>query len=94
MEAIVKKTKFLFDVPVTKDWLFYVFVVIVASNVITGISNVSASGGITTTAGGLISGLIDGALRVILSWFPIIPIIYLIRKLVRKATRGKNDRTV
>ena len=90
----MKKTKFLFDTPITKDWLFYVFLAFLASNVVSGISNVSASGGITTTAGGLISGLIDGAFRVILSWFPIIPIIYLIRKQVRKATGRKNDGTV
>ena len=87
----MKKTKFLFDVPVTKDWLFYVFLLILASNVVSGISNVSASGGITTTTGGLISGLTDGAFRVILSWFPIIPIIYLIRRQVRKVTGSKKN---
>jgi hypothetical protein len=32
----------------------------------------------------MISGLIDGAFRVFLSWFPIIPIIYVIRKQFRK----------
>ena len=80
----MKKTKFLFDVPVTKDWLFYVFLFFLASNVISGISNVNSSGGLSTSSAGIISGLIDGAFRVILSWFPIIPIIYFIRKAVRK----------
>jgi hypothetical protein len=80
----VKKTKFLFDLPVTKDWLFYVFLFILASNVINGVSNVSSSGGLSTSSAGVISGLIDGAFRVILSWFPIIPIIYFIRKQFRK----------
>ena len=80
----MKKTKFLFDVPVTKDWLFIVFLFILASNLISGFSNVSSSGGFSLSSAGIISGLIDGAFRVILSWFPIIPIIYLVRKQVRK----------
>lgn len=80
----MKKTKFLFDVPVTKDWLFIVFLFILASNLISGFSNVNSSGGFSTSSAGIISGLIDGAFRVILSWFPIIPIIYLVRKQVRK----------
>lgn len=84
LEIVVKKTKFLFDVPVTKDWLFYVFLFILVSNVISGFSNVSASGGLSTSSAGIISGVIDGTFRVFLSWFPIIPIIYVIRKQTRK----------
>jgi len=84
LEIVVKKTKFLFDVPVTKDWLFYVFLFILVSNVISGFSNVSASGGLSTSSAGIISGVIDGTFRVFLSWFPIIPIIYVIRKQIRK----------
>jgi|LakMenE18May11ns_1017448.scaffolds.fasta_scaffold9757171_2 hypothetical protein len=90
MEAVVKKTKFLFDLPVTKDWLFYVFLVVLASNVINGLSNVSASGGFTTSGAGMLSGLIDGAFRVVLSWFPIVPIIYFIRKQIRKSKKDKS----
>jgi hypothetical protein len=91
MEIAVKKTKFLFDVPVTKDWLFYVFLFILASNVIGGFSNVSASGGLSTSSAGIISGLIDGAFRVFLSWFPFIPIIYVIRKQFRKRKPNKEN---
>jgi hypothetical protein len=90
MEAAVKKTKFLFDLPVTKDWLFYVFLILLASNVINGLSNVSASGGFTTSGAGMLSGLIDGAFRVVLSWFPIVPIIYFIRKQIRKSKKDKS----
>ncbi len=79
----MKKTRFLFDQPVTKDWLFYVFLLSLASNVIGGLSNVSASGGISTSSFGLISGLFDAAFRVLFSWFPLIPIIYFIRKFIR-----------
>jgi hypothetical protein len=86
----MKKTRFLFDQPVTKDWLFYVFLVSLASNLIGGLSNVSASGGISTSSFGLISGLFDAAFRVLFSWFPLIPIIYLIRKFIRNR-KFKND---
>ena len=79
----MKKTRFLFDQPVTKDWLFYIFLLSLAANVIGGLSNVSASGGFSSSSFGLISGLIDAAFRVFLSWFPIIPIIYFIRKFIR-----------
>ena len=79
----MRKTRFLFDQPVTKDWLFYVFLLSLASNVIGGLSNASASGGISTSSFGLISGLFDAAFRIFLSWFPLIPIIYLIRKFFR-----------
>ena len=87
----MKKTKFLFDLPVIKDWLFYVFLFILASNVINGFSNVSASGGFTTSGAGMLSGLIDGAFRVLLSWFPVVPIIYFIRKQIRKSKNSKSQ---
>ena len=86
----MKKTKFLFDLPITKDWLFYVFLVFLGSNVINGLSNVNSSGGLNTSTGGLLSGLIDAAFRVILSWFPVVPIIYFIRKQIRKSKKDKS----
>jgi hypothetical protein len=86
----MKKTKFLFDLPITKDWLFYVFLFLLASNIINGLSNVSASGGFSSSGAGMFSGLIDGAFRVLLSWFPVVPIIYFIRKQLRKTKKDKN----
>jgi hypothetical protein len=52
---------------------------------------VSSSGGLSTSSAGIVSGLIDGVFRVILSWFPIVPIIYFIRKQVRKRKSNKDD---
>ena len=80
----MNETKYLFDVPVKKDWLFYVFLVVLVSNIIGGLTNVVASGGLSLSSGGILSGTIDGVLKILLSWFPLIPIIYIIRKQVRK----------
>ena len=80
----MKETKYLFDVPVKKDWLFYVFLVVLVSNIIGGLNNVVASGGLSLSSGGILSGTIDAVFRILLSWFPLIPIIYIIRKQVRK----------
>jgi len=86
----MKKTRFLFDSPVSRDWLFYVFLVFLAGNIYNGLANVSASGGLTLSSAGIVSGLIDGIFRILLSWFPVIPIIYIIRKQVRKSGPSKN----
>ena len=86
----MKKTKFLFDLPLTKDWLFYIFLFVLAGNIMNGLSNVSASGGLSTSGAGMLSGLIDGAFRVLLSWFPVVPIIYFIRKRIRQSKKDNN----
>jgi hypothetical protein len=88
----MRKTRFLFDVPLTRDWLFYVFLFFLASNIVGGLSNVSASGGLSTTSGGILSGPLDAIFRLALSWFPMIPIIYLIRKLIRKLNSNSKDK--
>jgi len=87
----MKKTLFLFDKPLTSDWLFWVFTVLLCLNVLSGVSNVVNSGGLVLSTGGIISGLLDGLFRVILSWFPLIPIIYLVRKLIRKLRKSGLD---
>lgn len=87
----MKKTRFLFDVPVTKDWMFYVFLFIFVLNIIGGLSNVSASGGFSSSSFGIVSGLGDGLFRVIFSWFPFIPVIYIIRKQIRKRNQRKEN---
>ena len=87
----MKKTVFLFEKPVTSDWLFWVFTVQLSLNVLSGVSNVVNSGGLVFSTGGIISGLLDGLFRVVLSWFPLIPIIYLVRKLIRKLRKPSSD---
>jgi len=84
IEGKALQTLFLFDRPLSGDWLFYVFLVIALANVVNGISNVMESGGFTLDSFGLVSGLLDGAFRIFFSWFPIVPIAYSIRKIVRK----------
>jgi hypothetical protein len=87
----MKKTVLLFEKPVTSDWLFWVFTVFLCVNVLSGVSNVVNSGGLVFSTGGIISGLLDGLFRVVLSWFPLIPIIHLVRKLIRKLRKSGSD---
>jgi len=84
----MKQTKFLFDKPVTKDWLFWVFIAIAALNGINAFQGVTQSGGVNTSTFSLVSGTIDG-LFVLLSAFIWVVPIYFIRKLIRKS---KNKR--
>ena len=84
----MKKSKFLFDVPVTKDWLFWIFIVLTTFNAIGALSAVSKSGGISTSSGGIISGLIDAAFTLLSAYIFVIP-VYWIRKFVRN--RNSNE---
>lgn len=86
----MKKTKFLFDLPVTKDWLFYVFIVILLVNFTNAITRVKESGGVSTSTFGLMSGVFDLAFQVFAAWFPIVPVVYFIRKQIRKSKKDKN----
>ncbi|TSA58564.1 MAG: hypothetical protein D4R39_00210 [Methylophilaceae bacterium] len=79
----MKKNNFFFNSPFYKDWVFYVFLFFLVANISNGIASVSSSGGLATTSGGLISGLIDGAFRVLFSWIPV-PIINAIRNSLNK----------
>ena len=85
----MKQSKFLFDRPVTKDWLFWIFIVLVFLNAIDAFQRVTQSGGVTTSTFSLASGTID-ALFVLVSAFIWVLPIYLIRKLIRKS-RKKNQ---
>ena len=86
----MKKTKFLFDLPVTKDWLFYLFIFILLFNFSNAISRVNESGGVSTSTFGILSGVLDLAFQIFAAWFPIVPIIYFIRKQIRKSKKDKS----
>ncbi len=78
-----KKSKFLFDVPFYRDWLFYIFLVFVIGGSSNALQRVSSSGGVNTSSFSLISGSIDAVFVVISAYIPILP-MYFIRKFVRK----------
>jgi hypothetical protein len=59
----MKRTKFLFDLPVTKDWLFWIFIVISGANALSAIQRVNQSGGVNTSSFSLLSGLIDALVK-------------------------------
>jgi len=86
----MKKTKFLFNVPLTKDWLFYLFLFILLFNFSNAISRVNSSGGINTSTFGALSGLVDMAFQIFAAWFPIVPIVYFIRKQIRKTKKDED----
>ena len=86
----MQKTKFLFNVPLTKDWLFYLFLLILLFNFSNAISRVNSSGGINTSTFGGLSGLIDIAFQIFAAWFPIVPVFYFIRRQIRKIKKNEN----
>ena len=79
----MKKTNFFFKSPFYKDWVFYVFLFFLAVSLSQGFSNVSSSGGLRTSSDDLISGAIDGIMRVFFAWMPV-PIINALRNLKEK----------
>jgi len=80
----MKQTKFLFDTPVTKDWLFWIFIAIAGLNALNAIQRVNQSGGINTSSFSLLSGLIDALFNILVAYILVIP-IYFIRKAIRKS---------
>jgi hypothetical protein len=89
----VKQTKFLFDKPVTKDWLFWVFVTLGALNGIAALQRVNEGGGVNTSTFSLVSGTID-ALFVIFSTYILVIPIYLIRRFIRNKNKVEADSSV
>ena len=84
----MKKTKFLFDLPVTKDWLFWIFIVIAGANALSAIQRVNQSGGVNTSSFSLLSGLIDALFTIVSAYILVIP-IYFIRKAIRKSKKSE-----
>jgi len=78
MSEEARKTILLFNRPVTGDWLFWVFMVTLAFSSLSSVPNVLNS------SNSVISGVFDILFLVIFAWFPLIPVTYFIRRLVRK----------
>ena len=84
----MKKTKFLFDLPVAKDWLFWTFIVFAGANALSAIQRVNQSGGVNTSSFSLLSGLIDALFTIVSAYILVIP-IYFIRKAIRKFKKSE-----
>ena len=82
----MKQTKFLFDNPVTKDWLFWVFVALATLSGVGAIQRVNESGGVNTSSFSLLSGSIDALVVIFSTYIFVIP-IYLVRKYIRKKNK-------
>ena len=80
----MKQTKYIFDTPVNKDWLFWVFIVIAGANALNAIQRVNQSGGVSLSSFSLLSGLIDALFTIFSAYILVIP-IYFIRKAIRKS---------
>ena len=79
-----KKSRFMFDLPVFSDWLFYLFLFFLFANWSGSYLRVQESGGVNTSTFSLVSGSIDAAFGLLISWIMVAP-FYWIRKVVRKS---------
>lgn len=82
----MKQTKFLFDKPVSRDWLFWIFIALATLNGVGSIQRVNESGGINTSTFSLLSGSIDALVILFTTYILVIP-IYLVRRFLRKKNK-------
>jgi hypothetical protein len=81
-----KKSRFMFDLPVFTDWLFYLFLFFLFANWSGSFNSVQESGGINTSTISVISGTIDAAFGLLISWIMVAP-FYWSRKLIRRVRK-------
>ena len=86
-----KKSRFMFDLPVFSDWLFYLFLFFLFANWSGSFLRMQESGGINTSTFSLVSGSIDAAFGLLISWIMVVP-FYLIRRIFRKIRTTKGNR--
>jgi hypothetical protein len=82
----VKKSRFMFDLPIYTDWLFYLFLFFLFANWTGSFSRVQESGGIDTSTFSLLSGSIDAALGLMISWIMVAP-FYWVRRVIRRTRK-------
>ena len=78
----------MFDLPIFRDWLFYLFLFFLFANWFSSFSRVQETGGINTSTLSLVSGSIDAVFGLLVSWMMVVP-VYLIRRIVRKSRKPK-----
>jgi len=57
-----RKSRFMFDLPIFTDWLFYLFIFLLLSNWYGSFQSVQQSGGVNTSTFSLVSGSLDAAI--------------------------------
>ena len=77
-----RKSRFMFDLPVFTDWLFYLFIFLLLSNWYGSYQSVQQSGGVNTSTFSLVSGSLDAAFGLLISWIMLTP-FYWVRRFVR-----------
>ena len=77
-----RKSRFMFDLPVFSDWLFYLFIFFLLSNFYGSYQAVQQSGGVNTSTFSLISGSLDAAFGLLISWIMVAP-VYWVRRFLR-----------
>lgn len=82
----VKKSRLMFDLPIYTDWLFYLFLFFLFANWTGSFSRVQESGGIDTSTFSLLSGSIDAALGLMISWIMVAP-FYWVRRVIRRTRK-------
>lgn len=81
-----KKSRFMFDLPVFSDWLFYLFLFFLFANWSGSFLRVQESGGVNTSTFSLVSGSIDAAFGLLISWIMVAP-FYWVRRVIRKTRK-------
>ena len=77
-----RKSRFMFDLPFFTDWLFYLFIFFLLSNFYGSYQAVQQSGGVNTSTFSLVSGSLDAAFGLLISWIMVAP-VYWIRRFLR-----------
>lgn len=77
-----RKSRFMFDLPIFTDWLFYLFIFLLLSNWYGSFQSVQQSGGVNTSTFSLVSGSLDAAFGILISWIMLTP-FYWVRRFVR-----------
>lgn len=85
-----KKSRLMFDLPVFSDWLFYLFIFFLFANWSGSFLRVQESGGVNASNFSIVSGSIDAAFGLLISWIMVTP-FYWLRRIIRKNRKKPNS---